>query len=69
MLNSKGLIVVVLIMIKPQVKGKTLRFGSQLSKGNVLGTPHFYCIQWDPHIILGLVCVSKGMFAHIICLR
>lgn len=42
--------------------------GSRLNKGKVLGTPHLYCTQWDPSLILGLVCVSKESLCMLLIL-
>lgn len=39
------------------------RFGSRLSEGRVLGTPHFPCTQEEPSIVLGLRCVCLSMLA------
>lgn len=37
-----------------------LGFGSRLSEGKVLDTPHLHCTQYDPSLVLGLLCLPKG---------
>lgn len=46
-------------MVKPKSMDKMLGFANQLSEGKVLGIPHLHCTQWEPSLVLGLLCFLR----------